>query len=175
MDRQEKEQWIDKLLIFMNDKIEEKGIARDRVVFNFRKDGVHYARFNHKYTISYDDILTIINTSISRGLCLYSEKTLAISDTGCSRALKISLEKEIRETPKPSIHIDTVNTNGNTQIGNHNTQNIEILFNELIEKIDDADAPEEQKEEAKSRLNSFLEHPLVGTLFGTGMQALFNL
>ena len=175
MNRQEKEQWIDKLLIYMNDKIEKKGVAVDKVVCNFRVDGNDYINFNKIYPISYEDILTVINTCISRRLCLYSEKTLMLTSSGSIRALKVTLKEETVESSSGDIHIGTINASGATQIGNYNTQNIERVFSELIEKIDASDAPETEKQEAKSRLIAFLEHPLVGTALGLGGSILTSL
>ncbi len=65
-----------------------------------------------------------------------------------------------------SFSIGTLNNYGNNQIGNNNIQNIETAITQLIEKIDNADAPKQEKEEAKNKLKAFLEHPLVNTIIG---------
>jgi hypothetical protein len=45
-------------------------------------------------------------------------------------------------------------------------QNIHNVFNQLLQKIDESSATEDEKKEAKSRLSKFLEHPLVTTMMG---------
>jgi len=67
--------------------------------------------------------------------------------------------------PPVTQHI-TFNHPSNVQIGNHNVQNIQQVFSELIEKINLSGATEEKKAEAKGLLRSFLEHPLVGSIAG---------
>jgi hypothetical protein len=52
------------------------------------------------------------------------------------------------------------------QIGNQNTQSISFTIDQLILGIDNSKAQKQDKEEAKSRLKSFLEHPLVVSIFG---------
>lgn len=55
---------------------------------------------------------------------------------------------------------------GQVQIGDHNTQNIINALHELKDKIDSADALPEQKQQAKTLLNSLLAHPLVTSVLG---------
>lgn len=63
----------------------------------------------------------------------------------------------------------TVNIHNSTgiQVGDHNMMSFQVAVNEMAKKIDASDAPEDQKAEAKSRLQAFLSHPLtVGILGG---------
>lgn len=55
---------------------------------------------------------------------------------------------------------------GQIQIGDHNTQNIINALQELKGKIDSADAPPEQKLQARALLSSLLAHPLVTSVLG---------
>ncbi len=64
------------------------------------------------------------------------------------------------------MQIATLNVHGPAQVGNGNVQNIHNVFNQLIEKIDESGASDEDKAEAKSRLAKFIEHPLVGSIVG---------
>lgn len=52
------------------------------------------------------------------------------------------------------------------QIGDYNTQNLAVIAKELADQIDNSDAPEPEKREAKKRLAAFLRHPLMTKLFG---------
>ena len=62
----------------------------------------------------------------------------------------------------------TVNIHHSTgiQVGDHNVVNIQNALNELVQRIDSANATSEEKIEAKSRLSAFLAHPLVGSVLG---------
>lgn len=64
------------------------------------------------------------------------------------------------------MQIATLNVHGPAQVGNGNVQNIHNVFNQLLQKIDESSATEDEKKEAKSRLSKFLEHPLVTTMVG---------
>ena len=64
--------------------------------------------------------------------------------------------------------VQNINFHGssNVQIGDHNTQNIINVFNDLIQKIESSSASEEEKNTAKSLLGEFLKHPLVTSIVG---------
>lgn len=68
------------------------------------------------------------------------------------------------QTPTQNINISG---NSSVQIGNHNTQNIINAFDSLVKEIESTDASNDEKQEAKSRLKEFLEHPLVVAVLGT--------
>jgi hypothetical protein len=68
--------------------------------------------------------------------------------------------------PPISVMIDqshhiSVTESSNVQIGSSNVQDIAVHFEKLVAAINDSSAPSAQKEEAKSLLKKFLEHPLV--------------
>jgi hypothetical protein len=71
------------------------------------------------------------------------------------------VEREGGRTVNVSIH-----DSQGIQIGDHNLQNVTIAFQALLAAIEQADAPSEQKQEAKGRLKRFLEHPLVTSVLG---------
>lgn len=70
--------------------------------------------------------------------------------------------------------IQNINFHGsqNVQIGDHNVQNITNIFNELIQKIEHSSAPETEKQQAKSLLKQFLEHPLTVSVLGSAVGGL---
>lgn len=70
-----------------------------------------------------------------------------------------------------------INIHGSTgiQIGDHNVQNLQAALKEVLASIDNADAPREEREDAKSRLNAFLAHPLVSSAVGAGLSAALGL
>lgn len=69
----------------------------------------------------------------------------------------------------------TINIHGaqSVQVGDHNTQNIVNSFEALVKKIEAADLPPVQKEEAKGMLRKFLEHPDVVSVIGAAAGAVF--
>ena len=84
--------------------------------------------------------------------------------------------KPKQEVPKvtPSFHYEdkSVRVSGSSfvQAGSNNTQNVKQDFRLNIEQIfkaiDDSNASQESKNEAKSLLGSFLKHPLVTSIAG---------
>lgn len=73
--------------------------------------------------------------------------------------------------PPIAMNIDqrqTININGssNFQVGNGNTQEIQAGVSVVINAIERSEAPPQQKEEAKTLLRKFLEHPLVASVAG---------
>ncbi len=69
----------------------------------------------------------------------------------------------------------TINIHGaqSVQVGDHNTQNIVNSFEALVKKIESADVPPVQKEEAKGMLRKLLEHPAVVSVIGAAAKAVF--
>jgi hypothetical protein len=62
--------------------------------------------------------------------------------------------------------IGAIHVAGSAQVGDGNKQNIYNVFQEVIDKIDRAEATSEEKAEAKSLLTKFLEHPLTSSVVG---------
>lgn len=54
----------------------------------------------------------------------------------------------------------------NIQVGNRNTQILQSAFREVIDRINDENASEEERQQAKSRLARFLRHPIVVSILG---------
>jgi len=61
------------------------------------------------------------------------------------------------------------------QVGDHNVQHIVNAFSQLVQQMEAADAPAEQKADAKARLLGFLSHPLVNTALGAGATGLIEI
>lgn len=63
----------------------------------------------------------------------------------------------------------TINIHNSTgiQVGDYNTQHIQATFNDLIQQIEQSSASSAEKADAKSRLATFLKHPLVTTVLGS--------
>ncbi len=90
--------------------------------------------------------------------------------------LQVSKDAAIPKKTQPST-TNHINIHGSTgiQIGNHNVQNLEVALKEVLASIDNADAPKEEREEAKNRLNAFLAHPLVAAAVGGALPVALGL
>jgi hypothetical protein len=68
----------------------------------------------------------------------------------------------------------TINISGSTNVvvGDHNTQTVTKTVHDLIAVIESANAPPEQKAEAKGLLRKFLEHPLLAAVAGGAVALL---
>lgn len=67
-----------------------------------------------------------------------------------------------------ALRSTTINIQHSTgiQVGDHNVLNIQNALNELVQRIEKAEAKPEDKAEAKSKLAAFLAHPLVDSVLG---------
>lgn len=90
----------------------------------------------------------------------------------------LTLEKD-SAMPKPTQGGTTnnISIHGSTgfQIGNHNSQQVQVVFQDLVSKIEASGGTDEEKQEAKGRLKQFLEHPLVATVVGESLAATLGL
>ena len=69
----------------------------------------------------------------------------------------------------------TISGAQSVQIGDHNTQHIVNTFDTLVKTIDSAGASQAEKNEAKSHLKRFLEHPLVVSVLGTSATTILQM
>lgn len=113
------------------------------------------------------------------------EVSYTVEDTGYSAGqltgtphyyLQIRKDTAISR-PSHQSTTNHINIQGSTgiQIGDHNVQNLEVALKEVLASIDNADAPKEEREEAKSRLNTFLAHPLVSAAVGASLPVALGL
>jgi hypothetical protein len=78
------------------------------------------------------------------------------------------------QLPVTQNHI-TINQSSGFQIGDHNTMQIVASIKTLVEEIEASDGTPEEKQEAKSKLRAFIEHPLVNTALGAAASTLLGL
>ncbi|MGQ3660654.1 hypothetical protein [Citrobacter braakii] len=169
MDAEKIQSDIDALLTYMNDDMESLGETIKTVSFGFDT--------GQNDRIAIDDLLhwpeeylfKIINICHSRSLVskrngLFSR--VGLTEEGQSRAISVKHGKNRSYELGASMQIATLNVHGPAQVGNGNTHNIHNVFNQLLQQIETSSASDEEKQEAKSRLAKFLEHPLVGSIVG---------
>ena len=180
MDKKEREALMDELLIFTNDEVENLGLTINTVSLNFEAEGEDALKFIENSGVSFENLAAALNACINRGylkpMVMTAQKycALMLTDEGQGRAISAEQAKHSPASQQNSgnIHIGTLNANGATQIGNYNTQQIENVFTSIIEQIEKSNAPEAEKQEIKSRLKAFLEHPLAGTIVGLVPEAI---
>lgn len=168
-----RDQLVDDLLIALNDKIESEGDLINCAWFSFSEEAD--GELLDQLGISFTELTVLLDFCLSRRyLChrtLGAGKygNLALSEEGQGRAISADYARRNPRKTAPEtgdIHIQTVNAHGATQIGHNNVQNVEGMFLQLIDKLEQADASEEQKNEAKGYLKAFLKHPLTNTILG---------
>ncbi|CUI38023.1 RIP homotypic interaction motif [Achromobacter xylosoxidans] len=81
---------------------------------------------------------------------------------------KLDLEKTTALPARTEPKTTTINIHNSAgiQVGDHNTMSFRLAINEMVERIEGSNASSEEKAEAKSRLQKFLEHPLVVSIAG---------
>ncbi len=83
---------------------------------------------------------------------------------------------KVRALPSESTKSSTTQhisiTGGNVQIGNHNRMEFHNSIHTVIEMIENSESSEDEKQQAKSLLKGFLEHPLVISIAGAAISSL---
>jgi hypothetical protein len=87
--------------------------------------------------------------------------------------IKFKKWSESQMQQKPSHNI-TIHGAQSVQIGDYNTQNIINSIQALNNQIESSTASEKEKEEAKSLLSKFLNHPLVTSILGAAAGAVIG-
>lgn len=169
MDAEKLQSDIDLLLTYVNDDMESLGETINTVCFSFVDGASDRVAVDERFNWSEDYLYRVINICHSRSLLkkgMQGFGRVALTEEGQSRAISVKHGKKRSYELGASMKIATLNVHGPAQVGNHNVQNISNVFNQLLQKIDEAEATVEEKAEAKSRLSAFLEHPLVGSIVG---------
>lgn len=170
---EKKDKYLDKLLIFMKNDIEQLGIANySRVRFNFKKPdsnpaGEDRIEFLSKNRIKNNEFDLVLNYAIThkfiKPICMNNPFDLMIiTDDGMDRAMSTerAMYKPAVGDNAPSIHIGSINGD-NVQVGNNNTQSIYNTFNYLIDKIQKSNATAEEKKTALTKIKECLNNPIV--------------
>jgi hypothetical protein len=169
MDAEKIQNDIDLLLTYVNDDMESLGGTINSLYFSFVAGQTDRTAIDEKLNWSEDHLYKIINICNSRSLLKKLTDDFAnvlLTEEGQSRAISVKHGKNRSYELGGGMQIATLNVHGPAQVGNGNLQNIHNVFNQLLQKIDESDAKDEDKEEAKNRLTKFLEHPLVGSIVG---------
>ncbi|MBA0205761.1 MULTISPECIES: hypothetical protein [Pectobacterium] len=169
---------IDSLLTFMNDDMENLGYTVKMTTFGFARGQPDRQAVDEHLGWSEEYLFKILNICNSRSLIKNMSNDfsrISFTEEGQSRAISVKHGKKRSYELGSSMQIATLNVHGPAQVGNGNTQNIHNVFNQLIQKIEESEATEEEKTEAKNRLAKFLEHPLVTSIIGGAVGSLSGL
>ena len=170
MDQEKIQNDIDALLTYMNDDMENIGGTIKNTTFSFEDGDTDRIEMDKLHGWPKEYLSKIINICNSRGLVKYAyigTREIQLTEEGQSRALSVKHGKNRSyELARSSYTIGAIHVAGSAQVGDGNTQNIYNVFQEVIDKIDRADATPEEKAEAKSLLTKFLEHPLTSSVVG---------
>ncbi len=88
---------------------------------------------------------------------------------------EITTRKESSLVPTPSATTINISNSQGIQIGDGNVQNIVASLDTLAKAIDSADAPPEEKADAKAKLKAFLRHPLTTAILGSAAGKLITM
>lgn len=167
--RKQKEQNIDKLLVMLNDQIEDEGELINCVDFNFSQPEVELIEYFGSEEVLKSTVLTCVSrgflTRKYRGCGDYDG--LFLTEEGQCRAISV-INQKTAEPSIASINIGQITNNGPSQIGNNNIQNITNILSQLMEQADKTTASEEEKKDFKSKVNAVLSHPLINTVISAG-------
>lgn len=166
----ESEEWVDKLVVDMEESLEQNGTLLKNASFHFSDSDCT------KLALTQEQLNIAINKAVSLGYIKEAvwikENCYSLTEEGRARARSCMLRKN-DEKMGHSVIIN--GDNANVQVGSNNVQNISNVFRFMIEQIDKSNATVEEKRSAKENLKKFIEHPLVNTIFGTVGGALANL
>jgi len=166
----ESEEWVDKIVVEMEECLEQKGSLLKDTRFYFNDSDYT------KLALTQEQLDIAINKAVSLGYIREDvwgrNDTYLLTEEGRARARSCMLRKNEGETGHPVI----INgDNANVQVGNNNVQNISNVFKFIVEQIDKSNATNEEKRSAKENLKKFIEHPLINTILGTAGGTLTSL
>lgn len=94
-----------------------------------------------------------------------------VAEAHCSVRVRSEASHKARQAPATSTTNVTV-SGGSVQIGNHNMQTITSSFQTLVHAINSSNFSQAEKVEAKGRLRSVLENPVVAAVLGAAVQGI---
>lgn len=187
---EQKENFADELLVYMQHELEKEGKSIKTGFFDFHlgyterylnapdktySEGTDLTEFKNITSIDDEIFQVVMNYCFThqyvKKMCLGKQKydNVFLSESGFARATSVvgSKYKKTVTNSMQNIQIGSINGD-NVQVGNNNTQNIENTFQYLIDEINKADATEEEKKNALSKLKEFVYNPIVSNILSTG-------
>ena len=163
---------IDSVLSFMANVLEEHGATIQTYTFEFNPGQPEFVKFMQNAQISPEALEQTLKVCYARKLVSFRSigsrgfGSVSLTEEGQGRGLSAKLGKNRSYELGAAMQITNLNIHGQAQVGNGNIQNINNVFAQLQQQIELADAPVEQKEEAKNLISKVMEHPLVCAVIG---------
>lgn len=146
------------------------------------QSGPHKAVVTSGSIVIFDETVNVVDGDhVSRKLANGNEELYLVTSADFHQGLhsipanfqlKVRRTTALPRTPEKPVQNFHFNNSSGIQIGDHNTQQIQVAIQDLAQKIDNSDAPPEQKQEAKSRLADFLKHPATVAVLGAAATAI---
>lgn len=155
---------IDKILIFMNDCIEEEGTTICGLFFNFEKEDKRVMGANN-WDENY--FHTLLKKCVSRKFIEYRSMTdhfdeLVLTESGQGRAISACLGKDRHyELDEAKMEIVNLTVNGAAQIGHNNILNTVNLLKEILNRVKKSNSHENDKNMAYKVLEDFKNNTLI--------------
>ena len=188
---EQKENFADELLVYMQNELEKDGQSIKTKDFDFHltytqkyfnapdeifTEGVDLTKFKNITPITDEMFQVVMNYCFThqyiKQMYMGTQKfeEIQLTESGFARATSVvrgRYKKSVTDNTQ-NIHIGSINGD-NIQVGNNNTQNIENTFLYLIDEINKADATEEEKKNALNKLKEFAYNPIVSKILSTGV------
>jgi len=189
----EKDALINKLLIFMKNDIEEDGLSINSAWFDFdfEKTQKYYNHedeiipegnalngFKKQTNISDDDFRIIINICQTHGYVKNdyagrNYKQVQLTDDGLARAVSVVKQQHYKPQEMGSTNVFHGPVSAEQlQIGNNNTQNIEIIRDNIIKEIEKSNASKDEKDSAMKTVMSFFGSSIITNALGLAQVGL---
>ena len=169
---QDIEKRIDSVLIFMANVLEEHGATIQTYEFEFNPGQPEYVKFTQASPLAPEALEQTLKACYARKLIDFRSigcegfSSVFLTEEGQGRGLSAKLGKNRSYDLSSAMQITNLNIHGQAQVGNGNMLNLTNIFTQLQQQIEFADAPEDQKAEAKNLLEKLMEHPLVCAIIG---------
>lgn len=186
MSFERKEELINELLLYMKNAMESKGETIKGYMFDFSLIYENNDRQMFRKIINFSDeeFEKIFNSCKSheyiRKRCSGNNdyNWMLLTEKGLTRANSFEKAKYY----KPQEQKAAIDLSGATikalQIGNHNTQNIQTIINDLIDEVKKSDATPEDKNKAIELINYFFANPIISSVIsgatGAGVTSLLG-
>lgn len=133
--------------------------------------------FDDQLDVSEGDLIDrpLPNGKAERYDILHVEFSRGLQSIPPSYALRVQKQGSLVQYKAPPVTNISISNSQGFQIGDHNTQSIVDSFKRVIDCIEHSPGTAEEKAEAKSRLRSFLEHPLTAAVVGGAVGGLTGL
>ena len=188
---EQKENYADKLLVYMKNELENQGETIKTGVFDFHIsyvkryfnapdeticEGNDLSEFKKTSGINDETFLIIMKYCFTyqyvKKMCMGQVKfdNVALTESGFARATSVvraEYKKAVTDNTQ-NIHIGSINGD-NVQIGNNNVQNITSSFQYLIDEINKSNATDKEKEDALTKLQEFIYNPIVCNILSSGV------